>query len=365
MNKLNLKLLVIFISVVVSFQGCDLNSGSGGSDSIEVTFNSNNEAATGEMGSLKVDSEGAVTLTANSFILENYTFSSWNTSADGSGVTYRDGQAIKGLTKSITLFAQWLHNGIANKPDSKMVGITANGLAFYVNIHTEEVEYIEDLRSSTATRLTGVTSFSYSADNQAFITVGATVYKVNLITLFAEEYTTISSGSIVGSVYYRNALYLNVSRTSGSDIVKVYFDSATDTIVKEAITVSSSPNTGGITVSNQNFILGMNTNSYIQIIKLSALDFTAGTLDPADGNSENIVLTGEAKDSTPLAIGTILSMTTINDVIYLLDTNNRIFTVKFVIDVIPDGSNDIATEVYLVDSQYDLVAIGYNLIPKK
>ena len=51
------------------------------------------------------------TLTANSFTREDYTFSSWNTEADGSGTSYKDEAKVRNLTTedgaTVTLYAQW------------------------------------------------------------------------------------------------------------------------------------------------------------------------------------------------------------------------------------------------------------------
>ena len=50
-------------------------------------------------------------LTANIFTRPGYTFSGWNTEADGSGTAYADGQSVSNLTSenngSVTLYAQW------------------------------------------------------------------------------------------------------------------------------------------------------------------------------------------------------------------------------------------------------------------
>ncbi len=46
-------------------------------------------------------------LTANRYIREGYQFLGWNTMPDGSGSSYGDGAAIEGVTKDLTLYAQW------------------------------------------------------------------------------------------------------------------------------------------------------------------------------------------------------------------------------------------------------------------
>ena len=49
-------------------------------------------------------------LSANSFYRDGYTFSGWNTSANGLGTSYYDRQTIT-INSNITLYAQWTANG--------------------------------------------------------------------------------------------------------------------------------------------------------------------------------------------------------------------------------------------------------------
>ena len=55
-----------------------------------------------------------VTLTANEFTRAGYTFTGWNTEADGSGTSYEDGATVSNLTTTdgdtVTLYAQWEAN---------------------------------------------------------------------------------------------------------------------------------------------------------------------------------------------------------------------------------------------------------------
>ena len=75
-----------------------------------ISFNKNNDAATGSTASIKAKADSIVTLTVNSFTLEGYTFTGWNTKADGTGTGYGDASSLK-LTSDMTLYAQW---GIAS-----------------------------------------------------------------------------------------------------------------------------------------------------------------------------------------------------------------------------------------------------------
>ncbi len=69
-----------------------------------ITFNANE--GSGEMEAQTVNSGEDATLTANAFTCEHYSFTGWNTEADGSGTAYADG-AIINITEDITLYAQW------------------------------------------------------------------------------------------------------------------------------------------------------------------------------------------------------------------------------------------------------------------
>jgi uncharacterized repeat protein (TIGR02543 family) len=67
-----------------------------------VTFNSN-----GGTGSMSPQTANILTaLTPNAFTRLGYSFSNWNTAADGSGTNYADGASYS-FTANITLYAQW------------------------------------------------------------------------------------------------------------------------------------------------------------------------------------------------------------------------------------------------------------------
>ena len=68
-----------------------------------VIFNAND--GSGSMDAL-TNVKGEVTLTKNTFTRTGYTFTGWNTSADGKGTSYTDGQSVT-LSGDLTLYAQW------------------------------------------------------------------------------------------------------------------------------------------------------------------------------------------------------------------------------------------------------------------
>jgi len=59
----------------------------------------------GTMKNLKLTQGKSKKLTANAFKRKGYTFTGWNTKANGKGVTYKNKAAVK--DKNLTLYAQW------------------------------------------------------------------------------------------------------------------------------------------------------------------------------------------------------------------------------------------------------------------
>ena len=76
----------------------------------EVIFNKNDNNATGTMTNQTMTYDVANSLTTNRFTKTGYKFMGWNTSADGTGTSYTDGQTVTNLKTSgtITLYAQWM-----------------------------------------------------------------------------------------------------------------------------------------------------------------------------------------------------------------------------------------------------------------
>ena len=73
-----------------------------------VAFDANDGEGTMDGQRLEVGYETG--LTANAFSRTGYTFTGWNTAADGSGTAYVDQAVLTGLTGDITLYAQWQIN---------------------------------------------------------------------------------------------------------------------------------------------------------------------------------------------------------------------------------------------------------------
>ena len=78
-------------------------------DTTEVTITFDANGGTGTMDSQTVTAGEEAALTANTFTREGYTFTGWNTAADGTGTAYADGASVT-LDENTTLYAQWKAN---------------------------------------------------------------------------------------------------------------------------------------------------------------------------------------------------------------------------------------------------------------
>ena len=73
----------------------------------EVTFDKNDNSATGTMNNQSIADGIPTSLNENQYSREGYGFVGWNTESDGSGTSYLDKADIT-LTGNITLYAQWV-----------------------------------------------------------------------------------------------------------------------------------------------------------------------------------------------------------------------------------------------------------------
>ena len=101
------KTFSVFFMLMLLSIGCQPESGSESEPAkktFTIIFNSN--GGSGEMKSQTAEEGAEITLTANAFTREGYTFTGWNTAADGKGTPYSD-KAKLTLTENLTLYAQW------------------------------------------------------------------------------------------------------------------------------------------------------------------------------------------------------------------------------------------------------------------
>jgi uncharacterized repeat protein (TIGR02543 family) len=91
-------------------------SSGGGTPTYTISYNANN--GTGTMTAETVTQSGNYQIKPNAFSRIGYTFSGWNTAADGNGTTYAAGAVISNVQAGITLYAQWIRNDSGSGDDS-------------------------------------------------------------------------------------------------------------------------------------------------------------------------------------------------------------------------------------------------------
>lgn len=102
-----------------------------------------NGATSGSMADVTTCKYGKkYTLVSNKFKRTGYTFTGWNTAADGSGRSYKDKEQVKNLAasnnKTITLYAQWKRKvyTIQYELNGGIMGTKSNPTKYYVNTKT-------------------------------------------------------------------------------------------------------------------------------------------------------------------------------------------------------------------------------------
>ena len=138
-------------------------------DFFAVTFNAN-----GGSGSMTAQSDNSTTaLSANSFTYSGYTFSGWNTAANGSGTAYAGG-ASYGFGANVTLYAQWAAASapvVTLSPTSQVVetGNTATFNASASGSPTPSVQWnVSSNGGSSWSAISGATSTSYAVTSTQF-----------------------------------------------------------------------------------------------------------------------------------------------------------------------------------------------------
>ena len=75
-----------------------------------VTYNANGGTGTTTDANSPYEAGSNVTVLSNSFTRSGYSFTGWNTSAEGDGTPYAAGATISSIAANVTLYAQWSEN---------------------------------------------------------------------------------------------------------------------------------------------------------------------------------------------------------------------------------------------------------------
>ena len=177
-----------------------------------------NGSTSGSTAQMSMTYDIAKALTANGFAKTGYTFTRWNTKADGSGSSYTNGQSVKNLTATdgatITLYAQWT----ANTYTIKFAG---NGST---SGSTAQMSMTYDVAKALTANGFARTGYTFSgwydsaSGGNKIGNGGATYTPTKAITLYAHwtinKYTlrlNAGSGTVVGST----STYYDISCTYG------------------------------------------------------------------------------------------------------------------------------------------------------
>ena len=157
-------------------------------DAYQVNFDANGGTGTMSKQSIELDTEEK--LSKNAFTRKGYTFTGWNTQADGKGTDYSDQQKVKNLSnqagKTVTLFAQW-------KPISYQIKFDANHGTGSMSTQAMKYDQKEKLTKNTFTR----SGYSFSGWNTQADGKGTTYadqadienltdQQGNIVTLYAQ-----------------------------------------------------------------------------------------------------------------------------------------------------------------------------------
>lgn len=133
---------------------------------VTVTYQAN--GGTGTMAAQDIDEGVATALAKNRFKYPKYTFTGWNTQADGNGIAYTNEQIVT-LTEDLTLYAQW-QPAVIPGPDT--IAFTPDDLTTDTDKRTTYKDnelnwYTDELLYNGSDLLDGSRVFDYDASSAA------------------------------------------------------------------------------------------------------------------------------------------------------------------------------------------------------
>ena len=270
-----------------------------------ISFNKNNDSATGTMDAQPHTYDTKLALTANSFEYTGYAFAGWATTADGEKA-YDDQQSVSNLATTqganVELFAKWtaIEYDITYELDGGSVE-TANPTTYTIE--------------SSAITLNNPTKVGYTFAGWTGTGLGA-----------ATETVTIAHGS-TGNREYTATWYQNVTLTANSD-TKEYsgveqtvtgFTCSVDGLTFTGVSASGSgTNTGdydvtfsGVTLNETKdetgkYVITATTNGKLTI-KAKETNLGAATI-VEDQNGKTLTLTNPAEGRTPQTVSILTAV---------------------------------------------------------
>lgn len=261
-----------------------------------VTFNGNGSTA-GSMSNQTIAAFATANLTTNAFTRTGFTFSGWNSAADGSGTSYADGASYTMGTANAALFAQWVvfvgpclsENFNSGTRPSGWTDSGASGITYGSN-------YI-DMSVTTGT----VTTVSISNPNSLTFnlsrTTNATAKNLNIEV----STTSNSSGfSIVANFDHSNttsggtvACTVDLSAFNSSSTVYVRFNKISTTTspwrIDDVEVFCASPDpvlsVSTPTLTNLNYTVGFGPSA-VQTFNVTGTNLDGSDVDLVIGNND-------------------------------------------------------------------------------
>ena len=190
--------------------------------SISYTIKYNANGGSGNMSNTSATYNTNVTLRSNTFTRDGYTFTGWNTKADGSGTSYSNGASVSNLTSTnngtVTLYAQWRSssggdNSYSINYDTDENNMTIDGIALKTSLSSYQNHFT----------LNGYT-MSISLGDKQYIYTGS---KVSILLNGSTEatFTNIVRGDTSGDGQVNSAdmLQLRQHMLNAKTLTGVYF----------------------------------------------------------------------------------------------------------------------------------------------
>ena len=248
-----------------------------------VTFNANDQAATGTMAPQNMTYGTSAALTSNGFSKDGGAFRGWATSADGA-VVYTNGQTVSNLTDvnggNVNLYAVWGNNNIS-------VSFSLNG-APMANVGTVTVH--KDANSAVMTETTTGT-FTFESSGDVSIVNGET-YTIKRGNDTVCE-ITVEDGSGAGYVYYYTVVF-----SGDSGVIE------TQTVLKDDVAVAIDyPSRTGYTcngwrneATGNNWVFSTPITAHLELVPDWAAKTYTVTFNKAEGagGSDSVTATYDA-----------------------------------------------------------------------
>lgn len=174
----------------------------------KITLSLDANGGSGEMSAISIwsdDNNNTILLPSSIFIRDGYRFSNWNTQADGSGISYLDGDSIN-LTQDITLYAQWeelspLDESFYMALDGKTVKFTESVGSYYEASYGALVTLltVEEIEAAGVVK-SGFTAADYIGLKLTYNWYGFGVNCNYCIFINKKDYSVSAPTQIVGDV---------------------------------------------------------------------------------------------------------------------------------------------------------------------